>query len=128
VMGSQIDGVCDAATSLSGALQGNKVRALAVASPARLASFPDVPTAAEAGLPRFQAQGWNALFAPKGTPEPIIQRLNAALRQALAGQMLRSRFAELSSVVPTGDGQSPAYVDSIIPSEIEKYRQLLQPK
>ncbi len=127
-MGGQIDGICDAATSLSGALQGNKVRALAVATSARLASFPDVPTAAEAGLPGFEAQGWNALFAPKGTPEPVIQRLNAALRQALASDLLRNRFKELSSVVPGGDALTPAYVDGIIPGEIEKYRKLLLAK
>lgn len=127
-MGGQIDGVCDAATSLSGAIQGGKVKALAVATPKRLDNLPDVPTSSEAGLPAFQAQGWNALFAPKGTPEPVIMKLNQALRTALASEHLRGRFKELSSVLPSESELTPAYVAGMVPGEIEKYRVLLQEK
>ncbi|RXT57260.1 hypothetical protein B6S44_02155 [Bosea sp. Tri-44] len=125
LMGGQIDGVCDAATSLSGAVQGNKVKALVVATPQRLPSLPDVPTAAEAGLPAFQAQGWNAIFAPKGTPQPVIDRLNEALRTALASERLHGRFKELSSVLPEKDEMSPEFVAKMLPVEIEKYKVLL---
>jgi len=125
LMGGQIDGVCDAATSLSGAVQGNKVKALVVATPQRLPSLPDVPTSAEAGLPAFQAQGWNAIFAPKGTPQPVIDRLNQALRTALASEKLHSRFKELSSVLPSSDEMSPEFVAKMVPAEIEKYKVLL---
>jgi tripartite-type tricarboxylate transporter receptor subunit TctC len=128
LMGGQIDGVCDAATSLSGAIQGEKVRALVVATPARLASLPNVPTSAEAGLPAFQAQGWNAIFAPKDTPEPVIAKLNAALKTALASPNLQDRFKTLSSVVPTAEEMTPAFVAKMVPAEIEKYRLLLQDK
>lgn len=125
LMGGQIDGVCDAATSLSGAVQGNKVKALVVATPQRLPSLPEVPTAAEAGLPAFQAQGWNAIFAPKGTPQPVIDRLNEALRTALASEKLHARFKELSSVLPEKDEMSPEFVARMVPVEIEKYKVLL---
>jgi tripartite-type tricarboxylate transporter receptor subunit TctC len=125
LMGGQIDGVCDAATSLSGAIQGNKVKALVVATPQRLPSLPDVPTSAEAGLPAFQAQGWNAIFAPKGTPQPVIDRLNQALRTALASEKLHGRFKELSSVLPSSDEMSPEFVAKMVPGEIEKYKVLL---
>jgi tripartite-type tricarboxylate transporter receptor subunit TctC len=128
LMGGQIDGVCDAATSLSGAIQGAKVKALVVATPSRLASLPDVPTSTEAGLPAFQAQGWNAIFAPKNTPEPIIAKLNAALRTALASANLQGRFKDLSSVVPAPDEMTPAFVAALVPGEIEKYRVLLSDK
>jgi tripartite-type tricarboxylate transporter receptor subunit TctC len=124
-MGGQIDGVCDAATSLSGAVQGNKVKALVVATPQRLPSLPEVPTSAEAGLPAFQAQGWNAIFAPKGTPEPVIARLNEALRTALASEKLQARFKELSSVLPGKDEMTPDFVAKMVPGEIEKYKVLL---
>lgn len=127
-MGGQIDGVCDAATSLSGAVEGKKVKALAVATPNRLESLPDVPTSAEAGLPAFQAQGWNALFAPKNTPEPIIATLNAALRTAVASPGLRQRFKDLSSVLPTSDELAPAFVAAMVPGEIARYKALLQEK
>ncbi|MCV9939898.1 tripartite tricarboxylate transporter substrate-binding protein [Boseaceae bacterium BT-24-1] len=125
LMGGQIDGVCDAATSLSGAVQGNKVKALVVATPQRLPSLPEVPTSAEAGLPAFQAQGWNAIFAPKGTPQPVIDTLNQALRTALASERLHGRFKELSSVLPEKDEMSPEFVAKMLPVEIEKYKVLL---
>lgn len=128
VIGGQIDGVCDAATSLSGAVQGNKVKALVVATPQRLPSLPEVPTSAEAGLPAFQAQGWNALFAPKGTPEPVIAKLNEALRTALASEKLQGRFKELSSIPPANDELAPDFVGKMVPVEIEKYRVLLSDK
>jgi tripartite-type tricarboxylate transporter receptor subunit TctC len=128
LMGGQIDGVCDAATSLSGAVQGAKVKALVVATPARLPSLPDVPTSAEAGLPAFQAQGWNALFGPKNLPEPIIARLNEALRTALSSENLKNRFKELSSVPPNPDELAPAFVAAMVPGEIERYKLLLQEK
>lgn len=128
LMGGQIDGVCDAATSLSGAVMGEKVKPLVVATPSRLASLPEVPTATEAGLPAFQAQGWNAIFVPKNTPEPIVAKLNGALRTALSSANLQGRFKELSSVVPNPDEMTPAFVAAMVPGEIEKYRVLLSDK
>jgi tripartite-type tricarboxylate transporter receptor subunit TctC len=128
LMGGQIDGVCDAATSLSGSVQAEKVRALVVATPNRLDSLPNVPTSKEAGLPAFQAQGWNAIFVPKNTPAPIIAKLTEALRTSLASPNLQSRFKELSSVVPAAEEITPAFVAGLVPGEIEKYRVLLQDK
>ncbi|QCI63556.1 tripartite tricarboxylate transporter substrate-binding protein [Phreatobacter stygius] len=125
LLAGQIDGVCDAATSLASNVLAGEVRALAVAAPTRLAGLPDVPTSTEAGLPAFQAQGWNALFAPKGTPEAVIQRLNAAIRQAVASEALQKRFAELASTTPGPDELAPAFVAQLVPAEIAKYRQLL---
>jgi tripartite-type tricarboxylate transporter receptor subunit TctC len=125
LMGGQIDGVCDNATSLIGAVQGEKVRALTVATPARIAALPNVPTSAEAGLSAFQAQGWNALFAPKGTPQPVIDKLNAALKQTLASEGLRKRFNELASVVPAEEEITPAHVARVLPGEIARFRELL---
>lgn len=125
LVGGQIDGVCDAATSLSGTLHGGKARGLVTSTATRLPNLPDVPTAAEAGLPAFQAQGWNALFAPKGTPQPVIDKLNAALKAALANDNLKKRFADLSSIIPAENEMSPDFVKNLVPGEIEKYKKLL---
>ncbi|MGL4324779.1 MAG: tripartite tricarboxylate transporter substrate-binding protein [Beijerinckiaceae bacterium] len=125
MIGGQIDGVCDAATSLSGTLQGGKARGLVVSTAKRLPNLLDVPTAAEAGLPDFQAQGWNAFFAPKGTSDAVIQKLNAALKTALGNEALRKRFDELSSIPPADDESSPDYVKNLVPAEIAKYKKLL---
>jgi tripartite-type tricarboxylate transporter receptor subunit TctC len=66
-IGGQIDGVCDGATSVSQSIQGKLVKGLVVGSNVRLATLPDLPTSAEAGLPEFESQGWNGLFGPKGS-------------------------------------------------------------
>ena len=100
-IGGQIDGVCDAAASVSQAIDDKLVRGLVVGSTVRLATLPDLPTSAEAGLPDFEAQGWNGLFAPKGTPPEIIAKLNAAARTAVESDAVKKRFHSLSTVAPT---------------------------
>jgi tripartite-type tricarboxylate transporter receptor subunit TctC len=125
LMGGQIDGVCDSAASVSGPIQGGRVRGIVISSPTRLRTLPDVPTSAEAGLPEFQQQGWNGLFAPKGTPEAVIAKLNAALRAAVASEALQKRMDELGSIPASGDELSPDYVAKLVPSEIEKFKKLL---
>ena len=76
-------------------LRSGELRALCVNADHRLALLPDVPTAAEAGLPGYKTYNWHALFAPLGTPEPIIKRLNDALATALATPEARKQFEEI---------------------------------
>ena len=125
LIGGQIDGVCDSATSLSGTILDRQVIGLVSGSTVRLPSLPDVPTAAEAGLPEFESQGWNALFVPKGTPEAIISRLNESARKALASDAVEKRFRDLSSVVPSAGEQTVAAIQALVPAEVEKFRKLL---
>jgi tripartite-type tricarboxylate transporter receptor subunit TctC len=125
LMGGQIDGVCDAAVSAAPAIEGGKVRGLVISSPSRLRTIPSVPTAAEAGLPEFQMQGWNALFAPKGTPDAVIAKLNSALRAAVASEAFQKRMDELGALPASGEELSPDYVRKLVPAEIEKFRGLL---
>lgn len=126
LVGGHVDGVCDTMTSLSGAVEGKQVKALAVASPVRLGKHPEVPTATEAGLPEFQQEGWNAVFAPKGTPQPVIDKLNAALRKAVASPMVQSRLKELSALPASEAELAPAALAALVPKEVEKYRALLK--
>ncbi len=126
-IGGHIDGVCDAATSLAGTMQDGLVRGLVIGGSAKLASLPAIPNAAEAGIPTFQAGGWNALFAPAGTPETVVARLNEAVRKALASDAVRTRFEQLSSTVPAADEASPAAVTALIAGEIVKYKAILPP-
>jgi len=125
LIGGQIDGVCDTATSLSGAILGKQVNGIVSGSTVRLPSLPDVPTAAEAGLPEFESQGWNALFVPKGTSDAVIARLNEAARKALATEAVTKRFADLASVVPSAEEQTQPFIAKLVPDEIEKFRKLL---
>jgi tripartite-type tricarboxylate transporter receptor subunit TctC len=76
-------------------IRSGELRALCVTTDHRLALLPDVPTAAEAGLPGYETYNWYALFAPLGTPEPIVKRLNDALAKALATPEARKQFEEI---------------------------------
>ena len=125
VMGGQIDGVCDAAASLTSSIQGGTVRGLVLGSASRLGTLPDVPAAPEAGLPAFILNGWNGFFAPKGTPEPILKKLNAALREAVANEGFRKRMDELGSVPASGEELTPEYVVKLVPAEIERAGRLI---
>ncbi|KRQ13510.1 hypothetical protein AOQ71_14345 [Bradyrhizobium manausense] len=124
-IGSQIDGVCDAAASVSQSINEKLVKGLVVGSTVRLATLSDLPTSAEAGLPEFEAQGWNGLFAPKGTPPDIIARLNAAARTAVETEAVKKRFADLSTVAPDSDEHTPGMLQRLVTRDVEKYRKML---
>jgi tripartite-type tricarboxylate transporter receptor subunit TctC len=126
VIGGQIDGVCDNAASVSQAIDDKLVKGLVIGSAARLASLPDLPTSAEAGLPEFEAQGWNGLFAPKGTPPEIAAKLNAAARTAVESEGVKKRFHDLSSVAPDANELTPEVLQQLVMRDVEKYRKLLQ--
>src|SRR5204863_4037256 len=106
-IGGQIDGVCDAAASVAQPISEKLVRGLVVGSNVRLASLPELPTSTEAGLPDFEAQGWNGLFAPKGTPADVVAKLNAAAKTAVASEPVKKRFADLSTVAPEANELTP---------------------
>ncbi len=127
-IGGQIDGVCDAAASVAQAIDDKLVRGLVVGSTVRLATLPDLPTSAEAGLPEFEAQGWNGLFAPKGTPPEIVAKLNAAARAAVESEPVKKRFAYLSTVAPDANEHAPKVLQQLVTRDVEKYRKLLEEK
>jgi tripartite-type tricarboxylate transporter receptor subunit TctC len=102
------------------------VKGLVVGSTVRLASLPDLPTSAEAGLPEFEAQGWNGLFAPKGTLPEIIAKLNAAARAAVESDAVKKRFADLSTVAPDANEHTPEALQQLVTRDVVKYHRLLQ--
>lgn len=94
LIGGQIDFLF---TTIPGALphiKAGTLRALAVTSPQRSSALPDIPTMAESGLPGFQALSWHGVVAPAGTPDAVVQKLNAALSGALAAPAVRQRLME----------------------------------
>jgi tripartite-type tricarboxylate transporter receptor subunit TctC len=104
------------------ALKSGGARALAVASKERMAALPDVPTTAEAGLPNYQASGWFVMLAPKGTPQPIVAKLNQETSAALSDPALREKYTEqgAEALVLTPDG-----VGKFIAAEIIKWREII---
>jgi tripartite-type tricarboxylate transporter receptor subunit TctC len=127
LVGGQVDYMCDQIVNAVPQINGGTIKAYAVATPARNPSLPDVPTTVEAGLPAFQAQAWNAIFAPKGTPAPVIARLNAAAAKALDDENVRKRLLDLGSVIPAAAERTPEALASLVKSEIAKWTPVLKP-
>jgi tripartite-type tricarboxylate transporter receptor subunit TctC len=123
--GVHVDGVCDAATSVAAGINAGQVKGLVIASKKRAEILPDLPTATEAGLSAFTNEGWNALFAPAGTPAPVLAKLNEALRKAVASEKVTKRFAELASFPASGEEFNPEYVKAHVEAEVKRYRALL---
>ena len=110
-------------SAVMGNLKAGTVRALAVTGAQRSPSAPDIPTAAEAALPGFEAETWWGIVAPAGTPHAILAKLNAAARQALANDDTKKRFADLGM---TNGGSSPEELDAYIKSEIAKWSKVIK--
>ncbi len=121
LVAGQIDLIVDqAANSLPQVRQGS-IKALAVTATTRLAAAPDVPTAAEAGLPGLQMELWNGMWVPHGTPIGIVDKLNGAVVKALADPAVRDKLAPLGLDGPPADQRSPAALRAFQKSEIEKW-------
>jgi tripartite-type tricarboxylate transporter receptor subunit TctC len=127
LVGGQVDYMCDQIVNAVPQINGGTIKAYAVATPERNPSLPDVPTTAEAGLPAFQAQAWNAIFAPKGTPAPVVAKLNEAIGKALSDETVRKRLLELGSVIPAPAERTPEALAALVKSEIAKWTPVLKP-
>lgn len=127
LVGGQVDYMCDQIVNAVPQINAGTIKAYAVATPERNPSLPNVPTTTEAGLPAFQAQAWNAIFAPKGTPAPIIAKLNAAAAKALDDEGVRKRLLELGSVIPPAPERTPEALAKLVKSEIAKWTPVLKP-
>ncbi|MEI2416430.1 tripartite tricarboxylate transporter substrate binding protein [Orrella sp. JC864] len=103
-------------------IKSGKVRALAISSAERFPSLPDIPTIAQSGFPGYDVTGWNAIFAPKGTPPQIIARLNQAINAVLAEPAVAGKFVELG-VPPLGG--SPETLQASVVRDIGMIKKLL---
>ena len=111
LIGGQVEVMFDNLPSSIEQVKAGNLRALAVTSAARSPALPETPTLAESGLPGFEASSWFALFAPKGTPAEIADKLNAEVRKALDAPELRKRFTDLGGEIkPMSRSELMAYV------------------
>ncbi|MBX9699066.1 MAG: tripartite tricarboxylate transporter substrate binding protein, partial [Acetobacteraceae bacterium] len=101
LVAGQVDSACVLAPAAVPQIQAGTMRGLLIASRERSPGAPNVPTSAEAGVPDFVFQGWNAVFAPRGTPAPVVERLSAALNAALDDPAVARRIAELGAIPAT---------------------------
>ena len=124
LIGGQVSMTIDGLTVQLPHIRAGKLKALAAASAKRIATLPDVPTFAELGYPELQVSLWYSLFAPAGTPRPIIAALNAEVAKMLTVPEVRQRLAELA--VEPGDGGSPEQFGAYVQSEIRRWGQVVQ--
>ncbi|NPU09607.1 tripartite tricarboxylate transporter substrate binding protein BugD [Bradyrhizobium sp. 83002] len=127
LVGGQVDYMCDQIVNAVPQINAGTIKAYAIATPERNPALPNVPTTTEAGLPKFQAQAWNAIFAPKGTPAPIIAKLNAAAAKALDDEGVRKRLLELGSVIPGAADRTPEALAALVKAEVAKWTAVLKP-
>jgi len=121
VIAGHVNSTFDQAATAIAQVRGGRVVALAVTSPTRLASAPDIPTVDEAGLPGFYMSIWHALWVPKGTPREVIAKLNAAAREALADPTVRKQLQDLGQEIPSVDQQAPEALRAHHKAETDKW-------
>ena len=121
LIAGQIDVAFAAASNVLSAVRAGKIKAYAVTSNARWAAAPEIPTVDEAGLPGLHVSLWGGLWAPKGTPEAVIQKLNAAAIEALSDPTVRQRLADLGEEIPTREQLTPEALAARQKAEIEKW-------
>jgi tripartite-type tricarboxylate transporter receptor subunit TctC len=126
LIGGQVDILCDQTTNTTEQIKGGKVKALALTAPKRLDTLKDLPTAAEAGLTGFELSIWHGIYAPKGTPQPVVDRLVAALQAALKDPAVNKRFADLGAVTVSADKQTPEGLAKHLKSEIDKWTPIIK--
>lgn len=126
LMAGRVDLLCDQATNTVSFIREGRVRALGVSSPERLPGLPAIPTTAEAGFPSIAMSTWHGMYAPAGTPEPIQERLSAALRAAMNDPALRRRFADLLTEPATEERASIAFHRRFLAEEVARWRPIIE--
>jgi tripartite-type tricarboxylate transporter receptor subunit TctC len=126
LVGGQIDYMTDQIVNAVPQVNGGTIKAYAIGTPDRNPSLPNLPTSKEAGMPDFQASAWNALFAPKGTPKPILDKLSTALDKALDDEPTRKRLLELGSDIPGKDRRGQQALGNLVKSEIAKWSPIIK--
>src|SRR5215510_495399 len=126
LVAGQVDYMCDQIVNVVQQINAGQIKAYAIGTAARNPALPNVPTSKEAGLPEFEAQAWNALFAPKDTPKPIVDKLTDALDKALDDEQTRKRLLELGSVLPDKNGRGQQALLALVKSEIARWTPIIQ--
>ena len=126
LLGGQVNFMCDQTTNTTSQIKGGKVKVYGVTSKVRVASLPDVPTMDEAGFKGFEVGIWHGMWAPKATPKPIIDKLNAALNDALNSEDLKKKFADLGTAPEPVERRKPDVLRAFLPAEIAKWGPIIK--
>jgi tripartite-type tricarboxylate transporter receptor subunit TctC len=127
LIGGQVDFMCDggALNSLPH-VQSGAIKAYMIDAERRSPILPSVPTSKEAGLPEFQVLSWVALFAPKGTPKPVLDKLTDALDKALDDGKVRKRFIELADEIPDRASRGQQPLGTLVKREVARWTTIIK--
>jgi len=126
LLGGQVDFMCDQTTSTSNQIKAGKVKVYGVTTLTRVPSLKDVPTLDEQGLKGFNIAIWHALYAPKGTPKPVIDKLSAALQEALKDPIVKQRFNDLGTDPVDPKRGTPEALRTHLKAEIDKWAPIIK--
>jgi tripartite-type tricarboxylate transporter receptor subunit TctC len=126
LLGGVFDFMCDQTTNTTGQIKGGKVKAYAVTSKTRVPSLKELPTLHESGLKNFEVSVWHGLYAPKGTPKAIVEKVSAALRVALKDPAVIQRFADLGTEPEPEANATPAAHRKHLKAEVEKWAPVIK--
>ncbi len=126
LLGGQVDFMCDQTTNTTSQIKGGKVKVYGVTTKTRVPSLKDIPTLDEQGLKGFEVAVWHGIYAPKGTPKPVMDRLVASLQAALKDANVKARLADLGTEPVPQALATPAALQSHLKSEIEKWGPIIK--
>ncbi len=121
LMGGQIDLMCDQTTNTTAQIKSGRVKVYGTTTKARVPSLSMVPTLAEQGMKNFDVSVWHGVYAPKGTPKPVLDKLVAALQASVQDAQFKSRIAELGAQAVSKDKATPESLAKHLKAEIEKW-------
>jgi tripartite-type tricarboxylate transporter receptor subunit TctC len=126
LIAGQIDLTCDQTTNTTGPIGSKLVKAYAITTKTRLSSMPDLPTADEAGLKGFEAGAWHGIYAPKGTPDDVVQKLAKVLQESLRDPELIKRFNDINTDPVPQDQATPAALKKQLDSEVDRWAPIIK--
>ena len=126
LLGGQVDFSCDQTTNTTSQIKADKVKVYGVTTKNRLASMPNIPTIDEGGLKGFEVTVWHGLYAPKGTPKPVIDTLTKALQVSLKDNTVKQRFADLGTEPVIEKRATPEALRAHLKAEIEKWAPIIK--
>lgn len=126
LMGGQIDLMCDQTTNTTAQIQSGRVKVYGVTSKTRVPSLQFVPTLSEAGLKNFEVVVWHGLYVAKGTPKPVLDRLNAALQAAVKDPTFKAKLADLGAEPVPVEKATPEALRTHLQAEINKWGPIIK--
>lgn len=126
LLSGNVDILCDQLTNTIGQLQVSAIRGYATTTAQRLDALPAMPTGAEQGLSELQLSIWHGIFAPKGTPGDVVEKLSRALQTALGDPNVKARFAELGTVPSSSSDATPSALKNKVESEVVRWAPMIE--